>query len=74
VGVICADRASPGKPGHITLVVPEDASHRAVRDADGNVTQPLQTQAGAVNRRFGSAGPNWWMSSEFRDRGFFIHA
>jgi hypothetical protein len=74
VGVICADRASPGKPGHITLVVPEDASHRAVRDADGNVTQPLQTQAGAVNRRFGSAGPNWWMGSEFRDRGFFIHA
>ena len=46
VGVICADRASPGKPGHITLVVPEDAAHRAVRDADGNVTQPLQTQAG----------------------------
>lgn len=74
VGVICADRAAPGMPGHITLVVPEDATHRAMRDADGHVTQPLQTQAGAVNRRFGSAGPNWWMGSEFLDRGFFVHA
>jgi hypothetical protein len=74
VGVICADRAEPGRSGHITLVVPKDAGHRAVRDADGNVTQPLQTQAGAVNRRYGSAGPNWWLSSQFRDRGFFVHA
>lgn len=74
VGVICADRAAEGRPGHITVVVPEDDVHRATRDADGHVTQPLQSQAGAVNKRFGSAGPNWWMGSEFRDRGFFIHA
>lgn len=73
MGVICADRATEGRPGHITLVVPEDSVHRAQRDADGHVTQPLQSQAGALNRRFGSAGPNWWMGSEFRDRGFFIH-
>jgi len=73
VGLVCADRAAEGRPGHITVVVPEDAKHRATRDADGHVTQPLQTQAGAVNRRFGSAGASWWMGSEFRDRGFFIH-
>jgi len=73
VGLICADRAAEGRPGHITVVVPEDASHHARRDADGHVAQPLQTQAGAVNRRFGSAGDNWWMGSEFRDRGFFTH-
>ena len=73
VGLICADRAAEGRPGHITVVVPEDAAHHAVRDADGHVVQPLQTQAGAVNRRFGSAGANWWLGSEFRDRGFFTH-
>ena len=38
-----------------------------------HVTQPLQTQAGAVNHRFGSAGDRWWLGSEFRDRGFFTH-
>jgi len=73
VGLICADRAAEGRPGHITVVVPEDAAHHAVRDADGHVAQPLQSQAGAVNRRFGSAGDNWWMGGEFRDRGFFTH-
>lgn len=73
VGVICADRAAEGRPGHVTMVVPEDAGHRAQRDADGHVTQPLQSQAGAVNLRYGSAGTHWWMGAEFRDRGFFIH-
>jgi glycoside hydrolase-like protein len=73
VGLICADRAAEGRPGHVTVVVPEDAAHHAARDADGHVTQPLQSQAGAVNRRFGSVGDHWWMGSEFRDRGFFTH-
>lgn len=74
VGLICADRDAPGKPGHITVVVPEVGTHRAERDADGNVLQPLQTQAGARNFRYGSAGRDWWRGSEFRDRGFFVHA
>jgi hypothetical protein len=42
VGLICADRAAEGRPGHITVVVPEDAAHHAARDADAHVTQPLQ--------------------------------
>ena len=74
VGIICADREAQGRSGHITVVVPEDATHRAERDADGNVTQPLQSQAGARNLRFGSAGKHWWLGGEFRDRGFFVHA
>lgn len=73
VGLICADRETPGLPGHITIVVPENGAHRATRDADGHVLQPLQTQAGARNLRYGSAGPNWWLGAEFRDRGFFVH-
>ena len=74
VGIICADREAQGRAGHITVVVPEDATHGAERDADGNVTQPLQSQAGAKNFRFGSAGKSWWLGTEFRDRGFFVHA
>lgn len=74
VGIICADRMAEGRAGHITVVVPEDATHRAERDADGNVTQPLQSQAGAKNFRFGSARDDWWLGTEFRDRGFFAHA
>ena len=73
VGVICADREAEGRSGHITVVVPEHGTHRAERDADGNVTQPLQSQAGSVNRRWGSAGRDWWWGAQFRDRGFFVH-
>ncbi len=73
VGLICADRATPGRPGHITVVVPEDADHTAQRDADGNVTQPLQTQAGAVNRRYGSAGKSWWTGVQFLGAVFYVH-
>lgn len=73
VGIVCADRLAAGRAGHITVVVPEDTGHRAQRDADGHVTQPLQSQAGAVNRRYGSAGNSWWLGAEFIDRGFFVH-
>lgn len=74
VGLICADRAQEGKPGHITVVVPETDAHRAKRDVDGNVEQPLQSQAGSTNHRYGSAGKNWWKDPQvFRARGFFVH-
>lgn len=74
IGLICADRKAAGRAGHISVVVPEVDGHQAVRDADGHVVQPLQSQAGARNYRYGSAGPSWWMSDDFIDRGFFIHA
>jgi hypothetical protein len=73
VGVICADRAAAGLPGHISIVIPEDAAHEAVRDADGHVTQPLQTQAGGKNFRYGSAGPQWWLGKQFQSFVFFVH-
>ncbi|APW37983.1 hypothetical protein RD110_12915 [Rhodoferax koreense] len=73
VGIVCADRETPGRPGHITVVVPEADGHVALRDAAGNVDQPLQSQAGAVNKRFGSAGRNWWLGAEFRGHVFFVH-
>lgn len=73
IGVICADREQAGLSGHITVVVPETASEKAVRDAAGNVVQPLQTQAGAINRRYGSAGASWWQSSKFIGHVMYVH-
>ena len=73
VGVICADRHDEGRSGHITVVVPETASSKALRDAAGNVTQPLQSQAGSRNRRYGSAGTDWWLGSQFVGHVMFVH-
>lgn len=73
VGIVCADREADGRSGHITVVVPEDAGHQAERDVDGFVVEPLQSQAGAENHRYGSAGPSWWRSSAFKAWGFFVH-
>ncbi len=73
VGLICADREAEGRPGHISVVVPEEPAHQATRDPDGHVAQPLQTQAGAHNFRYGSAGPDWWRGSQFQSYVFFVH-
>jgi hypothetical protein len=73
VGVICADRREEGRSGHITVVVPETTAHRAQRDAAGNVSQPLQSQAGTRNRRHGSAGTDWWLGSQFVGHVMFVH-
>ena len=73
IGLICADREENGKPGHITAVVPETAAHQAKRDADGNVTLPLQSQAGAVNFRYSTVGKAWWQSTLFKSHVFFVH-
>jgi Domain of unknown function (DUF1906)/Bacterial SH3 domain len=75
VGIICGDRFAPGRSGHITVVIPEDATHKATRDVDGNVLQPLQSQAGSKNYRWGSSGANWWKATPgyFKDFVFFVH-
>ncbi|MBC7994430.1 MAG: DUF1906 domain-containing protein [Rhizobacter sp.] len=73
IGLICADREENGKPGHITAVVPESSALKAKRDADGNVTLPLQSQAGAVNFRFSTVGKAWWESTLFQSHVFFVH-
>jgi hypothetical protein len=78
VGLICADRDAAGRPGHITVVLPETAAMPAVRDVDGHVLLPVQTQAGAFNSaRFTTPASGlaaWWQDHKFRDRGFFVHA
>jgi hypothetical protein len=75
VAVIVADRLEVGRPGHITIVVPETAAHQAQRDADGNVLFPVQSQAGAVNHNYSTIGKAWWNDQKFADEdGFFVHS
>lgn len=74
LGVIVADRLQQGRPGHISVVVPETAQHRAVKDADGHVLLPLQSQAGLRCVRYGTLGRAWWNDEAFADEdGFFVH-
>ena len=72
VGVICAQRLPITLSGHITVVVPESDTHRAVRTA-GLVSAPLQSQAGATNFEYFCDA--WWqrLATRFRAYGYWYH-
>lgn len=70
VGIICAKRVDVNRSGHITAVVPETSSKKAVRK-DGSVSQPLQSQAGAVNNEYFTR--IWWTHSRYSAFGYWIH-
>ncbi|MNX52232.1 hypothetical protein D3C86_829090 [compost metagenome] len=74
VGIIVARRREDGKSGHIVMVVPETTDDTAKRDGSGDVTAPLQSQAGARNFRLGRGKPNWWKGEEFAESAFWLHA
>jgi hypothetical protein len=74
LGLIVARRKEDGKSGHIVMVVPETASHSAKRSADGEVTAPLQSQAGATNFQYGTGRPDWWRGAEFAEFAYWLHA
>jgi hypothetical protein len=74
IGLIVARRKEDGKSGHIVAVVPETETEHAVRNAAGEVTRPLQSQAGAVNFRRGTGSLNWWKGAEFAESAFWLHA
>jgi hypothetical protein len=74
VGLIVARRKEDGRSGHIVPVVPETGEHRAKRDASGEVTAPLQSQAGRTNFRYGTNSANWWLGQEFAESAFWVHA
>ena len=71
VVLICAAHKNANNSGHIAAVVPENASHKAVRNTAGVVSQPLQSQAGRVNKKY--FNQNWWYQTNYRDFGFWIH-
>ena len=74
IGIIVARRKIEGKSGHIVAVVPETDQHAAKRNAAGEVTAPLQSQAGAGNFRYGTGGTNWWKGQQFAESAFWIHS
>jgi hypothetical protein len=74
IGIIVARRKEDGRSGHIVVVVPETEDERAKRDSAGEVTAPLQSQAGSVNFRYGKGGANWWKGEQFADSAFWLHA
>jgi hypothetical protein len=74
IGLIIARRKEDGRSGHIVPVVPELGELHAKRDAVGEVTAPLQSQAGASNFRFGTGRGAWWLGEEFAESAFWVHA
>jgi hypothetical protein len=74
LGIIVARRREDGKSGHIVMVVPETEDNKARRNVDGEVTAPLQSQAGARNFRYGTGSTEWWLGEQFAESAFWIHA
>lgn len=74
IGLIVARRVIDGRSGHIVAVVPETADHQARRNTAGEVTAPLQSQAGATNFRYGTSKPGWWKDPRFAEFAFWLHA
>ncbi len=72
VGVIVARRTIEGRSGHIVIVPPETEQHQAERK-QGVVVKPLQSQAGAVNFRYGTSTLDWWKAAQFAESAFWIH-
>jgi hypothetical protein len=73
VGIISAQRQNLNRSGHIVCVLPEAEGHGAERTG-GRVIAPLQSQAGATNKRYFAS--DWWVqrASEYRAVGFWYHA
>jgi hypothetical protein len=75
LGLIVARRKEDGKSGHIVMVVPEIDGKTAKRDkTTGEVINPLQSQAGAVNFRVKTGKLDWWKGDQFAESAFWIHS
>jgi hypothetical protein len=74
VGIVVARRKAEGRPGHISVVVPETDDLMARRNAAGVVIAPVQSQAGAVNFRRGTGKAQWWLGDQFAEHAFWMHA
>lgn len=74
IGVIVARRKEDGRSGHIVMVVPETSANVAKRNGAGEVTSPLQSQAGATNFRYGTGKQGWWKGEQFAEFAFWLHA
>lgn len=74
VALVIARRKVEGRSGHVAMVVPETSSHQARRDRQGNITAPLQSQAGSRNFNYSPGRTSWWKDDKFADSAFWYHA
>lgn len=74
LGLIVARRQQEGLSGHIVAVVPETNRQKAKRNSAGDVTAPLQSQAGVTNFRYGTGKQDWWKGTQFAESAFWLHA
>lgn len=72
VCIISARNVNENSSGHICAVVPENDLNKAVRNADGSVRIPLQSQAGRTNKKYFN-NSLWWLTRTFADFGYFVH-
>jgi hypothetical protein len=47
-------------------------SEKAIRNSDGTIKIPLQSQAGRVNKKYFN-NSLWWFGPTFADFGYFVH-
>jgi len=74
IWLVVARRKDEGRPGHISIVVPEMDDLMARRNAEGVVVAPVQSQAGAVNFRRATGKAQWWLGNQFAEHAFWMHA
>ena len=72
VCIISARNVNENSSGHICAVVPENNSQKAMRNADGSIRIPLQSQAGRINKNYFN-NSLWWLTRTFADFGYFVH-
>ena len=72
LGVITAQRVDLSKSGHITVVLPENPQHAALRPPAG-IVAPLQSQAGRTNKPYFAS--RWWLDlvGQFRATGLWVN-
>lgn len=72
VGVICAKRKDRSRSGHITCILPEAGGYSATRSG-GQVSVPLQSQAGSKNKKLFAS--DWYLrlADQFSEVGFWYH-
>lgn len=70
--IACAKRVSTNRPGHICPIVPETSNNQAKRRANGDISRPLQSQAGHSNYKYKAAN-KWWTADKFQSFGLWVH-
>lgn len=85
VVILLARRANPRQSGHVSVVMPEireadnvynadgnAVEHLAGRNDDGNVTRPMQSQAGGTNVEYEERSADWLTGASYRDGAAWI--